>query len=120
MNIAGFFQKINPARQRDVYIVLIIMLVGAASFGLGRLSALSGEKDAVRIEQGALVSGAISERSSSSAGESAPALKAGGQVVASKSGKQNLLRLAGRGRKGGVYQSGKLQGTIGRKLGISF
>ncbi|MBI2046136.1 MAG: hypothetical protein HYT28_01825 [Parcubacteria group bacterium] len=39
--------------QRDVFVVLLIILASFASFGLGRLSALQEKKTPIRIEQAA-------------------------------------------------------------------
>ncbi len=49
MNLADKFQKIKPY-ERDLVLVLIILLVGLISFGLGRLSALSEKKTPITVE----------------------------------------------------------------------
>ena len=54
MSIRGFIEKIKGvADNKDVIVVLIIVFVATASFGLGRLSKLDEGKEAIRIEQSA-------------------------------------------------------------------
>lgn len=74
MNIQESWLKIKSAHRlrqflEDAAIPLIVILVGAGSFGLGRISALEAQKQPIAISQTA-----------------ASIIPAGGQVVASKSG----------------------------------
>jgi hypothetical protein len=47
----------------DVGLVLILVLASSASFGLGRLSAVSGDRDAIRIDYPEAVTRTLSEAS---------------------------------------------------------
>ena len=71
--------------RQDIFVALLVVLVGFASFGLGRLSAREAAKMPLRILQGnneSDVSGGIPTGQGSAA--TFPA--SGGRVVASKSG----------------------------------
>jgi hypothetical protein len=50
MNIHRFLQKSKQMASGDFYIVSIIILVGFAGFGLGRLSIIEESREPVRIE----------------------------------------------------------------------
>ena len=87
-SIPGIARVIKRSLQGDLYLIIIIVLVGAASFGLGRLSVIDEEREPVTIEssrettaveQGAAVLPAIQSRDSSASTE-----VAAGQYVASK------------------------------------
>ncbi len=67
---------------RDFFFSAVIVLVGFASFGLGRLSLLDSEREQVRVESTLIagVGGAKTEE------EEKGSIALGGQVVASKTG----------------------------------
>lgn len=65
----------------DLFIVFLLILVGFGSFGLGRLSAVEGDKTGVVIEYGGNPS-----TSNTVAATSILADKSGGSVVGSKNG----------------------------------
>lgn len=78
---------------RELYTAALIVFVGFASFGLGRLSRLEELREPVRIEQtsvhtqnAAAVASVPLYLSKAEQEKSAIALAAGGQFVASKSG----------------------------------
>jgi len=50
MTIQEFTLKIKNIFSPDVIVVIIIILVGFSSFGLGRLSVIENSKDTVRVE----------------------------------------------------------------------
>ncbi len=75
MNIQELKEKINS---RDVFFSAVVVLVGFASFGLGRLSKLETAREPVRIENAMTQTAGI-------AASPAP-LALGGQLVASKTG----------------------------------
>jgi hypothetical protein len=50
MNIHQLLQKIKQLASSDLYIVAIIILVGFAGFGLGRLSIIEESRTPVKIE----------------------------------------------------------------------
>ena len=90
MNIHELMEK---CKSKEVYTSLLIMLVGFASFGLGRLSGLQESRSPIRIEQaGAVVLSSPATNTGDSkipiqsprAGEGV--FNPGGQIVASKSG----------------------------------
>lgn len=100
MNIQEIREKIKEVAERlgtkEVYTILLIIVVGFGSFGLGRLSKLQESKKPIRIEQ-TLIAGVgnkdsrpVSQKISSpnqeqNATEEKP-LAMGGQIVASKTG----------------------------------
>ncbi len=69
------------ANNREFLITLLIVLMSFASFGLGRLSLLEGEKEGVFIEHPS-----ISSQSDASVYKSAPAATENKKFVASKNG----------------------------------
>ena len=86
---------------RELYTILLILLVGFASFGLGRLSKLQEGETPIRIEQASATvfaslpilggdKGAVMPSSVKDEGlkikDSPLSLSAGGQIVASRSG----------------------------------
>ncbi len=97
MNIPEVQEKIKVFRDRlntkELYTVLLILVVGFGSFGLGRLSKLQESKEPIRIEQ-LTASAVVSESplvkgATESVGVravSAEPLASGGKVVASKGG----------------------------------
>ena len=104
MNIPEMRYKIKLALEvlesKDIYTVLLIILVGISSFGLGRLSLLEGKKEDVRItnvipfETASALSPLLKKETSTPneagalSSDSIPpeALPKGGQLVASKGG----------------------------------
>lgn len=73
----------------DLYIALIIILVGTASFGLGKLSAVGVAHTPIDIEYASTTtatSSAEGETGYQSESQPAAAIAAGGKVVASKTG----------------------------------
>ena len=105
MNIPELAQKVKEVKNRlttqEIYTVLLILVVGLGSFGLGRLSKLQSSRAPVRLEQSAVIlatppavvgnkGGASSSSSGVTAGISTPntlnPIPAGGQLVASKGG----------------------------------
>lgn len=89
MNISEFFkkgkEKLGELSRGDLYIVAIIILVGFAGFGLGRLSLIEESREAVRIEFPAYLSAsALNARDTAGAAAAAPAGE--GLLVASKNG----------------------------------
>ncbi len=96
MSIHNITQKIktfsNTPLAKDIYILLIIFLVGTTSFGLGRLSARESQ-DSVKIDYSAvpdlLIKPGSTKASGSSAGGVQKAVSSGsGAFVASKRGKK--------------------------------
>jgi hypothetical protein len=63
MNIHELKEKIKGAFSGDIAVVVIIILVGLSSFGLGRLSVTEDLKEPVRIEQSATVARAAADAS---------------------------------------------------------
>lgn len=70
----------------DVYIVIIIILVGFAGFGLGRLSIMEEGRVPVSVHYGEGATAAVIESISDSTEIEAPATADGGLLVASKNG----------------------------------
>ena len=75
--------------KKDILLVLLIVLVGVTSFGLGRLSVSPADKSPVKITYPARESGEVAEPSLSgkSAAAAATAAAKGGQAAADTSGK---------------------------------
>ena len=69
-NIGEKIKTLDEGKKERVFVVLLIILLGTASFGLGRLSVISSNKTPIRIEN------------SSGLGEnnSIPTLAGGGEV----------------------------------------
>ena len=86
-DIRGFIKSLPPARARDGFIVLVIILSTLGAFALGRLSTM--KEGALRIEQraalGQVLSGEEDVREASTA-EPFPIPSDAGSVVASKTG----------------------------------
>ncbi len=108
MNIQELTQKVKELKDRlnnrELYTVLLILVVGFGSFGLGRLSKLQESREPIRIEQ-LTASAVISESSVVKGGSNsartvtessltrevsraseAGGVSPGGQLVASKGG----------------------------------
>lgn len=76
MTVHELREKINS---RDVFFSAVVVLVGFASFGLGRLSLLESRREPVRIENALVASiGGVTMKDEK--------MTAGGQIVASKTG----------------------------------
>lgn len=92
MSIPEVIKKINPAvnfdLKEDTFIVLAIILIGLAGFGLGKLSALEKGREAVTIKPASFA--AITSTTTINVPVSAAAMIAGesakGMLVASKNG----------------------------------
>lgn len=76
MTLQELWEKINS---RDFFFAAVVVLVGFASFGLGRLSLLESRREPVRIEN-ALVAGIGGVKNEEEK------VAVGGQIVASKTG----------------------------------
>jgi hypothetical protein len=86
--IKGRLSRISP----DWLIVAIILLSASGSFGLGFLAGKDvGQKGELEITQRELLPGGVPVIETSEEVESAPAMNAGGQYVASKTGKSYHL-----------------------------
>ena len=101
MNIQELAQKVKALGERfntrEMYTVLLIMVVAFGSFGLGRLSKLQASKQPIRLEQSAAVLGTSVLGVGNTRPTSSPMAKGktldapsapvgGGQFVASKGG----------------------------------
>ena len=96
MNISNLFQKskrkLNILCHRDIFTVMVIILIGFAGFGLGRLSIIEKNKEAVKIKFPEYLSATIlnSQDSDESGVNSSPAapmsLLGEGLLVASRNG----------------------------------
>ncbi len=88
MSIDDYLIKIktlDSSSKERIFVVVLIILVGLASFGLGRLSMQEGEKTPIRIENFATTTQVVSDSSSSSNLGQGSALSAS-LVLASKTG----------------------------------
>ncbi len=72
MSIGYIVNKIksfaSSTEARDLYVVLLIILVGVGSFGLGRLSKISQNKEPIKITYDANLAGAAGEQTPQQAG----------------------------------------------------
>ncbi|MDP3661588.1 MAG: hypothetical protein Q8R17_01950 [bacterium] len=83
MNIQELKEKINSS---DVFFSAVVVLVGFASFGLGRLSKLEDTREPVRIENTLVEkTPALAAVALAAPAQSSP-MQAGGQIIASKTG----------------------------------
>ncbi len=84
--------KIKSAISGDVFVVLIIVLVGLSAFGLGRLSALETGRMQVRIleptQEAAVVNMLADGEKTNEVSRIPEIANLGGQYVASKKGKK--------------------------------
>jgi len=88
-SIQGFKEGGKSAIRRfidDWGLVLIVILVGLASFGLGRLSALEGHKQPVQVIQSASAAAAVGTAQNEANSGGPETVPVGGEVVASKNG----------------------------------
>ena len=89
MNISKFLQKgknkINDLSRSDLYTIALIILIGFAGFGLGRLSLIEDSMEEVKIEFPAYLSASVLNADKITVGASASAV-AQGLLVASKNG----------------------------------
>jgi hypothetical protein len=88
-------EKLKVSLSHEIFVILLIILVALASFGLGRLSALEGKRVPVRIEGGnqsaTLQGGQTSSKVAPSAGNlqtTLPGNESLKSYVASRSGKK--------------------------------
>ena len=110
MNILEIREKIKELTERlntrEIYTILLIIVVGFGSFGLGRLSKLQELREPIRIEQGVGTQTASALSSSPpfqggergvvvSAAKSPAAPVVGGQIVASKTGSKYFFPWCG-------------------------
>jgi len=79
------FWQTNTAGRDKALTIAVIILVGTASFGLGRLSAYETKKEPVTIEMSEFSENSEAKTKPTVLGESLD-LKEGGEVVASKTG----------------------------------
>ena len=96
MNISNLFQKskrkLNILCRRDIFIVMVIILIGFAGFGLGRLSIIEKNKETVKIKFPEYLSATVlnSQDGDESGANSSPAapmsLSGEGLLVASRNG----------------------------------
>ena len=101
MNIQELAQKVKALGERfntrEMYTVLLLIVVAFGSFGLGRLSKLQASKQPIRLEQSATVLGIPALGVGNTQSTAAPLNKSetpdttsspvgGGQLVASKGG----------------------------------
>ena len=96
MNISNLFQKskrkLNILCHRDIFTVMVIILIGFAGFGLGRLSIIEKNKETVKIKFPEYLSATVlnsqdSDESGVNSSPAAPAPSSGeGLLVASKNG----------------------------------
>ncbi len=89
MNISEFFkkskQKLDDLSRSELYTIAIIILVGFAGFGLGRLSLIEDSGEAVRIEYPEYLSASALNAGKAVSGTDIPTT-AQGLLVASKNG----------------------------------
>ena len=93
MNIHEVREEINTLVRRldtrEIFTILLILLVGFGSFGLGRLSKLQESKSPIQLENTFAENAAavaVSPSPTSAAKESEKPVAPGGQLVASKGG----------------------------------
>ena len=77
MSIQELSSKIK-ARERELFLVLLIMMIGFLGYGLGRLSTIRDERIPVRVEQGSATPRQPGQE------EAAPTLSQGGLLIGSK------------------------------------
>ena len=91
--------KIKSAISGDVFVVLIIVLVGLSAFGLGRLSALETGRLQVRVlepgQQAAVVNVLADGEKMKEVSRVGEIANLGGQYVASKKGKRYFFPWCG-------------------------
>ncbi|HCB35361.1 MAG TPA: hypothetical protein DEP25_01830 [Candidatus Taylorbacteria bacterium] len=90
MNIPDFVSEVKLVKERfesrEVYTVLLILLVGFGSFGLGRLSKLEDSQPPILLEYAPPNTAAAVSTASPEADAAKQALAPGGRLVASKAG----------------------------------
>ncbi|MBL7045225.1 MAG: hypothetical protein ISR98_01355 [Parcubacteria group bacterium] len=89
MNIAELYrkskQKLDDLSKSELYTIALIIFIGFAGFGLGRLSLIEDSREAVRIEYPEYLSASVLNSNKNPAGATAPA-ETQGLLVASKNG----------------------------------
>ena len=90
MIIRDFLQKgknkIDDLTRSDLYVVAIIILIGFAGFGLGRLSLIEDSREAVRIEFPEYLSASVLNAGNIAGGTAVSPAVGQGLLVASKNG----------------------------------
>lgn len=85
MSIPEEVRKIKRILAGDLYLVLLVLFVGTASFGLGRLSTIEEQREPVRIDvRNAGTAGYTVSGATESLSETQQADTAGGRYVGSK------------------------------------
>ncbi len=90
----GFLDRLGLNLSHDIFVILLIILVALASFGLGRLSVLDNKKTPIRIESGGQMgslldgSNAVSQNTIQAETKGVPSVGASGTYVGSKTGKR--------------------------------
>ena len=89
MNIAELYrkskQKVDDLTKNDLYTITLLILIGFAGFGLGRLSLIEENRESVNIEFPEYLSASALNSQKSTAGAEALAINQG-LLVASKNG----------------------------------
>ncbi len=89
MNISELFhkgkEKLKELTHGDLYIVAVIIFVGFAGFGLGRLSLIEQERKTVQIEYPEYLSTSVLSAEDSTGGTVVPSAESG-LLIASKNG----------------------------------
>lgn len=89
MNIAELYRKskykVNELSRSELYTIVLIILIGFAGFGLGRLSRIEDNREAVKIEFPEYLSASVLNAGKTTAGDEASAVISG-LLVASKNG----------------------------------
>jgi len=89
MNIAELYRKskhkIDELSRSELYTIALIILIGFAGFGLGRLSIIEDNREAVRIEFPEHLSASVLNVGNTATDDKPPAI-AQGLLVASKNG----------------------------------
>ena len=78
-------QKLDDLTKSELYTIAIIILIGFAGFGLGRLSLIEDNREQVRIEFPEYLSASVLNAGKTTDGTDAPSLTQG-LLIASKNG----------------------------------
>lgn len=102
MNISEFSKKskkkLDNLARSDLYMIAVIILIGFAGFGLGRLSTIEDEKMSVRIEFPEHLSASVLNTGNTVDGSKASAI-AQGLLIASKNGSKYHFPWCGGGKR---------------------
>jgi hypothetical protein len=89
MNIAELYrkskQKLDDLSQSELYTIALIILIGFAGFGLGRLSLIEDSREPVKIEYPEYLSASVLNAGKAVSGADIPSI-AKGLLIASKNG----------------------------------